>query len=504
MVDRTTRSDDFPLLELRGVRKEFPSGTVALHGVDISVEKGSIHGLVGANGAGKSTLIKVLAGAVSRSGGIIRWRGDEVTWRRPVDAQAAGLATVFQNTPLVSTLSVLENVFLGRRGGILRDPAAVRSEYRQLVERIGYRLDPDKLVSELSIGARQMVAILQALGSGADLVIMDEPTASLAQTERNLVFDIVRRLSSSGTTFIYVSHFLNEILDLCDKVTVLRDGRVVLDEDRSQITEENLVTGIVGDKLRAVEATNSATIQSSEVALEVRGVRSVRSSVAVSFQVRVGEIVGLAGLLGSGRSEILHAIYGADRRTEGTISLHGRAVHGSAAAAVRAGMALVPEDRDQQGLIANWEIWRNTSLPDIQDLAIKRTIPSMKRELDRARRAFHDLSVKAPGPDTEVSDLSGGNAQKVVFAKWLYGNATLFLLDEPTAGVDIGAKAEILELVRQFAREGKSVVIVSSEFEELLAVANRVLVVHGGKIIAERESTATTEHELVGLVSGLG
>jgi len=504
MVDRVNLTAGHHLLELRGVKKAFPSGTIALHGVDISVETGSVHGLVGANGAGKSTLIKVLAGAVSRTGGVIRWRGEEVIWRRPADAQEAGLATVFQHTPLVATLSVLENVFLGRRGGVLRGPVALRNEYRQLLDRIGYQLDPDRLASELSIGARQMVAILQALGSGADLVVMDEPTASLAQTERNLVFETVRRLASAGTAFIYVSHFLNEILDLCDKVTVLRDGRVVLDEVRSGITEDELVSSIVGEKLGAVEAVNSTVVQSSEIALDVRGVRSVRSTAAVSFQVRVGEVVGLAGLLGSGRSEILHAIFGADRRTEGTVVLHARTVRASTTAAVRAGMALVPEDRDQQGLVSNWEIWRNISLPDIQDLAVRRTIPSSKLELSRADRAFRDLSVKAPSPDTAVSDLSGGNAQKVVFAKWLYGDASMFLLDEPTAGVDVGAKAEILELVRKFARDGKSVIIVSSEFEELLAVAGRVLVVREGQIVAERQASATTEHELVGLASGLG
>lgn len=504
VVGRPKPQVESTLLQLRAVRKEFPNGTVALDGVDMSVQNGSIHGLVGANGAGKSTLIKILAGASPRSGGLILWRGEEVDWRRPIDAQTAGLATVFQNTPLVTTLSVLENVFLGARGGIIRTPAAIRNEYDQLLERIGYQLDPDTLVGDLSIGTRQMVAILQALRSGADLIVMDEPTASLAQTERNLVFNIVRRLSNTGTAFIYVSHFLNEILDLCDTVTVLRDGRVVVDEGRNQISEDTLITGIVGAKLQAVEAVSRDAQKSLDVALEVKGIRSIRSTAPVSFDVRAGEVVGLAGLLGSGRSEVLHAIYGADRRIQGTVTLHGRQIHGSTVAAVRAGMALVPEDRDQQGLITNWEIWRNISLPDIQELSISRTIPSMTREIKRARLAFGDLSIKAPSPDTEVVDLSGGNAQKIVFAKWLYGNATLFLLDEPTAGVDIGAKAEILELVKKFARDGKSVIIVSSEFEELLAVADRVLIIRDGHIVAERDSAATSEHELVGLVSGLG
>lgn len=497
-------SGEAPLLAVEGITKAFPSGTVALRGVDLCVHKGSVHGLVGANGAGKSTLIKLLAGAVPRSGGAIRWRGGMVTWRQPAEAQAAGLATVYQHTPLVPDLSVLENVFLARRGGLLRHPAALRREFDQLLDRVGYRAERDQLVRELSIGARQMVAILQALASGADLVVMDEPTASLARAERELVFSAVRRLAAGGTAFLYVSHFLDEVLGLCERVTVLRDGRVVLDEPRTKLTEERLVTGIVGEKLRSAEAVTSSSSASADVVLDVQGLRSERSAGPVSFHVRAGEVVGLAGLLGSGRSEILHAIYGADRRTVGAVVLNGRPVAPSPAASVRAGMALVPEDRNQQGLVADWEIWRNISLPCIGALSRCRVLPDRQRELLRTERAFRDLAIKAPDFDTLVSELSGGNAQKVVFAKWLYGDARVFLLDEPTAGVDVGAKAEILELIRRFARDGKAVVIVSSEFEELLAVADRILIIRGGDIVAERHRRSTTEQELVGLASGLG
>ena len=493
-----------PMLALEGVGKAFPNGTVALRDARLTVESGSVHGLVGANGAGKSTMIKIIAGAHAPSEGTVRWKGEEVSWRDPGAARNAGIATIMQHVPLAPTLTVLENVFLGASGP-WRLPRTRRTEFARLLDRVGYHIDPDVEVSDLTIGERQMVAILQALATGAELVVMDEPTASLAEGERQVVFDVVRRLSAQGTAFLYVSHFLDEVLSLTDHVTVLRDGTVVEEGETAAYDEDRLVQAIVGRDLLAVERRDTPPVAAGVPALlAVRGLSSPAGVRDVSFEVRPGEVVGLAGLLGSGRSEILHAIYGADKRARGQVLVGDRTVRRSPRAAVAAGMALVPEDRGAQGLIAAFPIWKNVSLPDLSSLASGRMLPREADERARAARAIEDLGIVSSGPDAVVTELSGGNAQKVVFAKWLYGGARVFMLDEPTAGVDVGAKADILELVRGFAAEGGAVLMVSSEFEEILAVATRVLVVREGRIVAERAAHDTSEEELLMLANGFG
>ena len=499
----STRGDTgSALVQLSGVTKVFPNGTMALRGVDFAVHPHSVHGLVGANGAGKSTVIKILSGAIDLTSGHIFWKGEERRWRNPGEASAAGVAAIQQHIPLVPTLSVLENVFLGR-GGWLRGSADLLNEFEDLLNRVEYEIDPYRLVEELPIGQRQMVAILQALASGAELVIMDEPTASLAGGERELVFEVIRRLSGEGTSFLYVSHFLDEVMDLTDRVTVLRDGQVVEQAETADLDEDSLVSAVVGQELLAVEHKGGVQPEDENpIALEVVELCSPGSVGGVSFKVREGEVLGFAGLLGAGRSEVLHAIFGADQRASGTVRLGGRELHRSTDAAVKAGMALVPEDRASQGLVTDWEIWRNASLPDLPALSAFGSLPSANLERQRAHAAIESLGIVASGPDAVVNELSGGNAQKVVFAKWMFGASKVFLLDEPTAGVDVGAKAEILELIRGFAADGKAIVLVSSEFDELLAVASRILVIYQGCIVAEREAVDTSEEELLALASG--
>ncbi|MBE3014634.1 sugar ABC transporter ATP-binding protein [Microbispora sp. NEAU-D428] len=495
---------DTPLLSLEGVGKSFPNGTVALRGARLTVLPGSVHGLVGANGAGKSTMIKIIAGAHAPTAGTVRWKGEEVVWRDPGAARKAGVATIMQHVPLAPTLTVLENVFLGAPGP-WRLPRARRREFDRLLERVHYAIDPDAEVAGLAIGERQMVAILQALAIGANLVVMDEPTASLAEGERQVVFDVVRRLSAQGTAFLYVSHFLDEVLSLTDRVTVLRDGTVVEEGPTVAYDEDRLVQAIVGRDLLAAERRAPAPVAAdAPVALAVRNLSSPAGVRDVSFEVRRGEVVGIAGLLGSGRSEILHAVYGADSRARGQVLVDGRPVRRGPRAAVAAGMALVPEDRNAQGIVGAFPIWKNISLPDLASLSSARALPREAAEAERAERAIRDLGIVCPGPDALVTELSGGNAQKVVFGKWLYGGARVFMLDEPTAGVDVGAKADILDLVRRFAAEGGAVLVVSSEFEEILAVATRVLVVREGRIVAERPAHETSEEELLMLANGFG
>lgn len=497
-----------PIMQLRGVVKAFPNGTVALRGVDLDIEQGKVHGLLGANGAGKSTLIKILSGAYWATLGEIIWRGEPVRWDSPKAANDMGVATIHQHIPLVPTLSILENVFLGNNG-LWRRSSAIRSQFDELCERVGYRLDPDAMVGDLSIGERQMVSIFQALGTGADLIVMDEPTASLASEERELVYATVRRLSNGeNKAILFVSHFLDEVMALTDQVTILRDGLAVLRADTSDLDESRLAEAIVGKQIVALErqAEQRAPIKSRSATprLKVQDLASKGTLDPVSFDVAAGEVVGIAGLLGSGRSELLHAIYGSDKHATGTVILDGERVARNTGAAVKAGIGLVPEDRMAQGLVPDFEIWRNLTLPALGGVSVFNALPVAERERERGWEAIRMLSIKASSPEILVSELSGGNAQKVTIGKWLFSNVKLFLLDEPTAGIDIGAKTDILRLVRQLASEGKSVIMVSSEFEELLAVSDRILVMRDGRCIAERTVHETSEHELLLLAGGQG
>jgi ribose transport system ATP-binding protein len=492
-----------PLLQLERVEKIFPNGTVALRGVDLSVMRGSVHGLLGANGAGKSTLIKILSGAFASSGGRIVWQGRPVSWTSPAEAQTMGVATIHQHIPLVPTLSVLENVFLSDAGSWRRQ-ASYRERFADLAARVGYALDPDALVGDLSIGQRQMVAIFQALGTGAELIVMDEPTASLANEEREIVYAAVRRLSRlEHKAIIFVSHFLDEIVALTDRVTILRDGEAVMHADTRDMDEAKIAEAIAGRAIAVLSRLVTTRVGPQDPCmLELTQLASPGRLHPVSLTVRAGEVVGIAGFLGSGRSELLHAIFGADPRAVGEVRVDGRPVRRSTMAAVRAAMALVPEDRMRQGLVPGFEIWRNTTLPALEGVSWRRWLPVREAEMARAREGIRKLRIKTESPETLVTELSGGNAQKVTFAKWLFSDVKVFLLDEPTAGIDVGAKADILALVREMAAAGKAVIIVSSEFEELLAVSERILVMRQGRIVAQRDAEGLSEHELILLAGG--
>ena len=489
---------DAPVLELCDIHKVFPNGTVALRGVDLTVQAGEVHGLLGANGAGKSTLIKILSGALAASSGTVTWRGERVAWSSPADAGAAGLATIHQHIPLVATLSVLENIFLGQ-GGRWRSGRAERERLGALMDRVGYHVDPDSLVGDLKIGQRQMVAILAAVASGGDVIVMDEPTASLADEEREVVYAMVRTLTRQERKgIIFVSHFLDEVLGLTDRVTVLRDGLTVLTADTASLDASRLTHAIVGRVLdAAADSPRTPFDESRPPVLVVDRLASPGRLKPTSLRLGHGEVLGIAGFLGSGRSELLHGIFGADPAATGGVALHGQPVPRSPAGAVAMGLGLVPEDRSGQGYVATLDLWQNTSLPRLADFSAWRTILRPGRERRFAERCIDDLKIKTDSPDSPVTALSGGNAQKVVFAKWLGPQTRLLLLDEPTAGIDVGAKAEILALVRRLASEGVGVVVVCSDFEELLAMSDRILVMRGGAVVAERRAQDTSEHEVV-------
>ncbi len=485
---------DAPLLQLRGLEKVWPNGTAALRGVDLAVRAGSVHGLLGANGAGKSTLIKVLAGAIPASGGSVEWRGEPVHWTNPRAARAGGIATIYQHIPLVPTLSVLENMLLEQRRGWRLDRAA-RDRATAVAQALGDPFDLDAIVGDLPIGARQMVAIAQGLMSDPALLIMDEPTASLAGHEREQVYRTIRRLAGEGRAVLFVSHFLDEIVALTDEVTVLRDGRAVLEARTADLDEAAIAAAIAGRSVTALERVEREHPVGGAV-LAVRALASPGKLASTSFTVAAGEIVGIAGMLGSGRSELLHAIFGADPAARGTVLLDGKEVSRDPADAVASGIAMVPEDRAAQGFIPGMTIAENIALPHDGWLVA----PGQERAA--ARAAIDDLAIKARDVDALVGELSGGNAQKVVIAKWLTPRTRVLLLDEPTAGIDIGARTDILRLIRRLADQGLAVLLVSSEFEELLAVADRLLVLRDGAIIAEADPTATDEAGLIQLASG--
>ena len=493
--------DAVPLLRLEHLAKVYPNGTAALRGVDLTVESGTVHGLLGANGAGKSTLIRILSGATEATAGRILWRDTAVHWRHPAQARSAGVATLHQQIPLVGTLSVLENVFLAEESWARRD-GAQRRRLAQLMDALGYHLPPDQPVAMLPIGARQMVGLLQALAAEAQLIVMDEPTASLAAPQRQIVHGAIRRLAAEGRAILLVTHFLDEVLALTDTVTVLRDGAAVLSAETRSVDEELLADAIAGHSIERV-AKRPVAPGARSVA-EIDRLSSPGRLAPCSFAVRAGEVLGIAGFLGAGRSELLHAIFGADRNARGEVRVHGRRVERSAVAAVRAGIALVPEDRTAQALVPGMALWQNMTLAHLGRFSRWGVIPRTRAEQSAAAAAVRRLHIKTPDVHALPGDLSGGNAQKLSVARWLCGPVRLLLLDEPTAGIDIGAKAEILDQVRALAAEGVAVILVDSELKLLLEEADRILVMRQGAIVAERVATETDEQELIRLAAGIG
>ena len=503
-MSREPAKGEPPLLQLVGIRKTFPNGAVALRGVDFAAGGGVVHGLLGANGAGKSTLIKILSATYGATEGKVIWKGREVSFSTPLEANRSGIATIHQNIPLVPTLSVLENIFLWKAGG-WRQSARDRATFHALCEEVGYTIDPDALVGSLAIGARQMVCILQALSLGADLIVMDEPTASLAKEERELVYGTVRRLAGQGRGIIFVSHFLDEIVALTDEVTVLRDGLAVMDARTAKVSEADIAEAIAGKTVSTLDHLRHqrGTIR-DDVVLECAGLRSPEGLAPTDLTIRAGEVVGIAGLMGAGRSELVHAIFGSDRQATGSVRLNGRTMARSPRKAVRDGMALVPEDRDQQAIVPVFELWRNVTLPYLDRTARGGLLLQRDREMNRAEEAIRRLNIKTESAETLVTELSGGNAQKVTVAKWLFGDVKLLLLDEPTAGIDVGAKADILALVRDLAAKGIAIIIISSEFEEILAVSDRILIMRDGAVVAQRDAAKTDDQELILLASAEG
>ncbi|MFH5824848.1 sugar ABC transporter ATP-binding protein [Georgenia sp. AZ-5] len=491
-----------PLLQMRGIVKTFP-GARALDGVDLDIRAGEVHCLLGQNGAGKSTLIKILSGAHQPDAGEIRWRGDPVTIPTPVAALQLGVATIYQELDVVDGLSVAENVFLGHElasGGFLQRSAA-HARTREILQRLGHgEIPPGREVGRLAAAGKQIVSVARALSHDAKVIVMDEPSAVLDPEEVRNLFRVVRALSAEGVAVIYISHRLEEIREIGHRMTVLKDGRTVAANlEVAGTPTSDLIRLMTGRTLESLGREQRA-LDGAPTVLEVENLSLAGVFSDVSFSVRAGEVVGLAGLVGAGRSEILETIYGARRAAAGTVRVNGEEIRpGSVPAAVGQGIGLAPEERKSQGLLLDEPVYRNITLSSFTRFARTGFLD------ERAERAAADEQIRAlqvapADAGRRIRTLSGGNQQKAMLARWLVHGCSVLLLDEPTRGVDVGARAEIYALIRELARRGAAVVVVSSELEEVLNLSDQVLVIADGRVVHHGLSHLIDEHGVLDLV----
>ena len=497
-----TAPDTDILLRMDGITKRFP-GVTALDAVSLECRAGEVLALVGENGAGKSTLMKILAGAYQPDTGQIIFRGRPVHIASPRQAQQIGIAIIMQELNLLPCLTVEENIWLGRepvtRLGVI-DGRALRGRSQELLESLHVHLRPTDLIAHLTVAQCQFVEIAKALSLNADLIIMDEPSSSLTEHELEYLFQVIRDLTRRGVAVIYISHRLNEVFQIADRVTVLKDGKLVGNRLISEVTRNALVQMMVGRDL--AETFPPRRLQPRAVVLKVRALSRRGVLHDISLEVRAGEIVGLAGLVGAGRTDLARAVFGADPIDAGTIELVGKPVRiRSPHDAVRVGIVLIPEDRKREGLIQLLSIRQNIGLPNL-DLFRRWGFVRRSRELAASRHWLDQLAIRASGVDQPVLSLSGGTQQKVVLAKWLVRDPRLIILDEPTRGIDVGAKAEIYRIMRQLADAGAAILMISSELPEILGMADRILVMHEGRLTAELDGATATEEAVMAAATG--
>ncbi|MGZ6270571.1 MAG: sugar ABC transporter ATP-binding protein [Candidatus Limnocylindrales bacterium] len=494
-------SSEPPPAALAGVSKRF-AGTQALQDVSLDLVAGEIHGLVGENGAGKSTVVKVFAGIHQPDSGSVLLDGQPVLIHGPAQARSLGMAVVHQEPRLFPDLTVAENVFMGHAPrGLLGsvDWRQMRRAADRIFESLSVHLDSGEVVRGLSMADQQLIEIAKALSIEARVLILDEPTASLSTHEVERLFAIVRQTRERGVAVLFVSHRLEEVFQLCDRATVLRDGRHVITAPTSDLTAADLVRHMVG---RSVSLFPRTAAQIGDVLLEVRGLTRVGAFRDISFSVRAGEIVGLAGLVGAGRTEVARVLFGLDRADAGEVLLDGRRVtFANPSAALRAGIAYVPEDRHLDGLVGGFTIAENVTLPIIPRL-FPRLFMRTSRERSLAAGYAERLQIRATGMDELVEALSGGNQQKVVIAKWLATKPRVLILDEPTRGVDIGAKVEVHRIISDLAAAGLGIVLISSELPEVLAMSDRIMVLHEGRISAEIPRAEASEERVMFAATG--
>jgi len=488
---------------MRGICKRFP-GVQALLDADLEVEAGEVHVLLGENGAGKSTLMKVLCGQHVADAGTITFQGRTITPERPLDAARYGLVMIHQELNLIPGLTVSENIFLGHEptsGGLIRDDV-MREVSRELLHRVQCQVDPDAPVSGLSVAEQQLVEIARALRQDARLLVMDEPTAALADNEIEALFEVIRELGRNGVPVIYISHRMREILSIGERVTVMRDGRTVGTRAVADTDIGELIHLMVGRNID--EQITKRDVEFGDAVLEVEELACQGASEPVSFSIRAGEILGVAGLMGSGRTGLARAIFGADPVDSGTVRLGGRVIpSGDPAASIAAGLGFLTEDRKQQGLVLQLSVAENITLTSLDDFS-RHGVLNLAAEEARAMAHVEKLHIRVASLDQEVGDLSGGNQQKVVLARWLAAQCKALLFDEPTRGIDVGAKAEIYELIGELVEQGVAVLLISSEMPELLGLSDRIAVMHEGAVEGVLPRSEATQERIMELALGSG
>ncbi len=505
-TSQLTTPDPMPLLRMDHITKTF-SGVTVLDDVSFEVRPGEVHALIGENGAGKSTLMKIVTGLYEADTGQVFWKGQPVEIKNPHQAHDLGINIVHQELMLVPQLSIGENVFLGRHpvsNGFSRWVrwSAINTQAKTLLEGLGHPLDPKRSVGELSIAEQQLVEIARALAFSAELIIMDEPTSPLSEHETTRLFQTISQLKTRGISVVYISHRLKEIHQVADRVTVLRDGRHIATRQVSETTTDNLVRYMVGREISEHFSENKSRADGPE-ALCVEGLTARGKFTDISFSVRRGEIVGLAGLVGAGRTELVETLFGAGETESGTVYLDGQPVKiKTPIDAVRHRLALVPDDRKAKGLVLGGSVRFNIALATPKKLARYGLFLNSAREKEVAKDLARELHLKTPNVEQHVVYLSGGSQQKVVLAKWLSADSKVFILDEPTRGIDVGSKAEIYDLIRRLAARGVAVLFVSSELDEILNLADRILVMHRGRISGELSREEATDEMIMQLATG--
>jgi ribose transport system ATP-binding protein len=474
------------ILEMKNITKRYP-GVLALDNVGFSLNKGEVHALVGENGAGKSTLVKILSGAVQKTEGEILINGKKVSLSNPIAAKKLGINQIYQELNLAFNMSVMENIFLGNmpKKKYFVDFDTMYEESKKVLDELNINIDPRTKIEDLGVGDQQMIEIAKSIYAEPDILIMDEPTAALSKAEIDRLFSVILSLKEKGKSIIYISHRLEELWQIGDRATVLREGKKIFTKSLSDLTENSITTAMVGREIE--EKYPSFSIERGEKILSVKNLSSADKLKNISFDLHEGEILGIAGLVGAGRTELMRAIFGADKIDEGEISIKGKNVKiNNPYQAIDNGIGLIPEDRKSHGLVLDLSIKKNITLPILKRLS-KYGFINQKEDFDIAENYRNKMSIKTPDVDFISRHLSGGNQQKVVIAKWLSANVDIILFDEPTRGIDVGAKIEVYDLMIELLKEGVGIIMTSSELPEILEMSNRILVLHRGEITGEFE-----------------
>jgi len=494
-------NDSQSILKLSSITKKFP-GVLALDQVDFELKKGEVHALVGENGAGKSTLIKIISGVHKRDGGSIELKGEEVNIKGPGHSRKLGISVIYQEFNLVPYLSIAENIFLGReemKGNTVINKKEMYKKSRDILHDLGINLDPDTMIADLGVAMQQMVEIAKALSMDSDIIIMDEPTAALGENEIEELFKTIENLKKKDISIIYISHRLKELWEVADRVTVFRDGQYIATHPISETDKDLLINEMVGRELKEQFPPRKAKIGNK--ILEVKNLETKELLKNISFSLNKGEILGFAGLVGSGRTELMRCIFGADPKESGKIMINNQEVEiQNPQDAIEKGIGFITEDRKQQGLVLVRSVRENISLTDLSQV-MNGIVLQKDKDKKLAEDYIKKLNIKTPGSEQEVKYLSGGNQQKVVLAKWLIRDTRILIFDEPTRGIDVGAKKEVYSLMNQLAENGVGIIMISSELPEILGMSDRIMVMNHGEIAGKLDIEDADQEKILSLAT---